>query len=96
MAEPAQDLWLQRAERERWSRNELRRQLKADREIAVEAVARPPSLTVEIQVAVAQEHRWRQAAAAASQGLAEWVRDALDAAADSSVTPSDLLLDVAD
>jgi hypothetical protein len=80
-----QELWLGRAERLRWSRNRLRREL-ADR--PAEADLKPPTaVTVRVAVAAAREQRWRQAASKSAQELEEWLADALDCAADAVLNP---------
>ena len=75
------DLWLQRAERMRWARNELRRRLAAARR------GRPPDdeqrRFVRIELDAYREHHWRQAAAAADQPLLDWLFTVADAAAES-------------
>jgi hypothetical protein len=81
-----QELWLGRAERLRWSRNQLRRELA---ERPAEAHTQPPTaVIVRVAVAVQRERRWRQAASESAQGLEEWLADALDCAADAVLDPS--------
>jgi hypothetical protein len=81
LPEADQDLWLERCQRHGWSRNELRRQMRA-------AVGRPETLdaqnaahTVRVTVTTDRERLWRQAAAAAEQGLEDWIAAAADDAA---------------
>jgi hypothetical protein len=76
-----QDLWLRRAERARWSRNELRRQLRADRNRP--AVTSETVVMLRVEVSRTREHRWRQAAQAAHQPLSEWLATTGDAAAEA-------------
>ncbi|MDA0161676.1 LmbU family transcriptional regulator [Solirubrobacter ginsenosidimutans] len=76
-----QDLWLHRAEAQEWSRNELRRQLSAQR-LARRAEAAKPAVVVRVEVPSDHAARWRSAAAAAQQGLPEWLREVADAAAE--------------
>jgi hypothetical protein len=82
LSEPEQELWLTRAERARWSRNELRRRLQASRRpnggIAAEAAVK-----LQVEVTKDRERRWRDAASAAAQTLPEWIATAVDAAADA-------------
>ena len=79
LPEAEQDLWLRRAERLRWTRNELRRQLAAARR---DATRRPPGpIVVQMRVAPDREERWRRAADAAECDLLEWLADAADQAA---------------
>jgi hypothetical protein len=82
MQEPEQDLWLNRAEKQHWSRNELRRQLAAGR--GGDADPSPEHvIIVRIRVAPERERQWRQAAEASSQPLAEWLAAAADELAGS-------------
>ncbi|HEY6890194.1 MAG TPA: LmbU family transcriptional regulator [Solirubrobacter sp.] len=76
-----QDLWLHRAEAQEWSRNELRRRLTAQR---LQRRGEPATLAVVVRVEVPSDRaqRWRNAAAAAQQGLPEWLREVADAAAE--------------
>jgi hypothetical protein len=86
MAEPDQDIWLQRAERLGWSRNELRRQLTAARRRALVA-ADEATIVVRMQVPARRERRWREAASAADQELSDWLASAADAAARAAFAP---------
>jgi hypothetical protein len=80
-----QDLWLRRAERSRWSRNELRRRLRAEQpgRIPPAAAARDSVVMLRVEVSRSREHRWRQAAQAADQPLGEWLAATGDAAAEA-------------
>jgi hypothetical protein len=70
-----QDLWLDRAENEGWSRSELRRRLRAE-------LSRPSrSPQVMLSVPVAAEHPWREAARRAGCDLRSWMERTLDEAA---------------
>ncbi len=71
-----QDTWLDEAERHSWSRNELRRNVRASRQNrglkeATEALPKlsPPAERVA---------RWRAAADKANRSLEDWIVDALD------------------
>jgi hypothetical protein len=78
LPEPQQELWLNRAERLRWSRNELRRQLSAAR-----TAGDPPgrSSVVRLLVTPTRQLRWQEAADAAGRTLEEWLAGAADEAA---------------
>lgn len=79
-----QDLWLRRAERSRWSRNELRRRLRAEQHGRIAPAAAHDSVVMlRVEVSKSREHRWRQAAQAAHQPLAEWLAATGDAAAEA-------------
>jgi hypothetical protein len=80
MAEADQDIWLQRAERLGWSRNELRRRLAAARRRELSAGAEE-TIVVRMQVPALRERRWREAASAANLELGDWLASAADDAA---------------
>jgi hypothetical protein len=85
LPEADQDLWLERAERLKWSRSYLRRQLKAD------GRTRPNgcddhALTLHVPVPTEREQLWREAAAAAEQELVDWVAAAADQAAEAALS----------
>jgi hypothetical protein len=84
LPEAHQDLWLLRAERARWSRNELRRRLGAERRLQ-RMRGSEPAVTVSVEVTKWREQRWREAASAAQQTLSEWIATAVDAAADATL-----------
>jgi hypothetical protein len=85
LPEPDQDLWLLRAERSQWSRNELRRRLGAARRLS-DGRASDEAVKVSVEVTRTRERRWREAASAAQLTLAEWIATAVDAAADAALT----------
>ena len=85
LAAAEQDLWLARADRQRWSRNELRRRIAADRARRCQASLRHP-LVLRMEVAEAREQRWRDAANCAEQEFADWIARAADEAADAALT----------
>ncbi|MDQ3762160.1 MAG: LmbU family transcriptional regulator [Actinomycetota bacterium] len=84
LTEAEQDVWLARAERFNWSRNELRRRLRATR-----LANRPQALqegetrtkVLKIDVAVERHDRWRHAAERMDCTVAEWIITTLDRAA---------------
>ena len=81
-----QDLWLGRAVNGGWSRNELRRRLKAHRAGRVDADDRP-ALVVRVELTPEDELRWRQAADSTRLDLPAWLRTVADAAADAALRP---------
>jgi hypothetical protein len=81
-----QDLWLSRAVNGRWSRNELRRRLKAHRAGTPELGERP-ALVVRVELTPEDELRWRQAADSTQLDLMAWLRTVADAAADVALQP---------
>jgi hypothetical protein len=87
LPESAQDLWLGRAERYRWSRNELRRRVSTDRQFERSSGSRtqPCSggarITCRLRVTADRAHRWNQAASVSEQTLDDWVSSVADAAA---------------
>jgi len=79
-----QDLWLHRAEKECWSRNELRRRLRAHRRPAGTA-----PVVVRFELTPEDERRWRRAAASTELDLQAWLRRVADAAAaEAALTPA--------
>jgi hypothetical protein len=82
LPEPDQDLWLRRAERMRWSRNELRRHLLEARRLQSGA-GNDHRVTCRLEVACGREQRWREAAELTDQPLVDWMVSAVDAAADA-------------
>jgi hypothetical protein len=82
-----QDVWLDRAQTERWSRNQLRRHLRASRQNgqAPEASAVLPKL----EVAVDRVQRWRAAAEFSKDTFENWMLSALDQAAMQALAESE-------
>lgn len=81
LSEDEQDHWLDFAERLGWSRNELRRQIKAsysEGDKKTYALGRPERVQVSLQVSVDRVERWKQAAANSNHSLAEWIANVLD------------------
>jgi hypothetical protein len=72
-----QDLWLDRAARYKWSRNELRRRLRA---LSTESSGPSPA-AVRLLVEPGRAVRWRQAAQRCECGLETWITQVLDDAA---------------
>jgi hypothetical protein len=87
LADADQDIWLQRAERLGWSRNELRRRLGAARRRELSA-ATEETIVVRMQVPALRERRWREAASAANQDLIDWLASAADDAAVAALAPA--------
>jgi hypothetical protein len=78
LTEEEQDHWLDFASRLSWSRNELRKQVRASRESADE----PDEPEVRLSVRIAQDRldRWEAAARKSSTTLTEWMGAVLDRA----------------
>jgi hypothetical protein len=74
-----QDEWLDRAEKQGWSRNELRRRIKAGRDHAGEPV--DEVLRIQMNIPSDRRQRWVEAASAMRQDLAGWIVANLDSAA---------------
>ena len=87
MPEPEQELWLQRAETEHWSRNELRRRLTLHR--SSRRSQAPVAVIMRFKVTPEDEQRWRQAAASKHLGLQDWLRTVADAAARDELSHSE-------
>jgi hypothetical protein len=80
LPEDEQDLWLERAERSGWSRNDLRAQLRYYRDSG--AAGRPlPMSALQLRVPGERRQLWENAATKAQLGLQEWMSAALDLAA---------------
>jgi hypothetical protein len=73
-----QDLWLTRAEQFTWSRNELRRQIRASKNGDQEV---EPVVNIQMNVIPDRRQLWQQAAEVAQQDLLGWIVNALDHAA---------------
>jgi hypothetical protein len=78
-----QDAWLASAQAAGWSRNELRRRLRAARS----ASATVPAASLRLAVGSDRASRWRDAAASSDCTLATWAASALDEAADRVLNP---------
>ncbi|MBP2707839.1 LmbU family transcriptional regulator [Microbispora sp. RL4-1S] len=75
-----QDWWLDQAEHEGWSRNELRRRIRADRTNGTDALS--AEAVIRVQASVEQRSSWEDAAARADCDFTAWVVRTLDEAAD--------------
>jgi predicted HicB family RNase H-like nuclease len=84
-SEDDQDAWLLRCSAERWSRNELRRRLRAAKKGAVEE---PRLATIELRLPADRRERWEAAASAQGCTLSEWIETTLERAAEASLAPS--------
>ncbi|MEU4836474.1 LmbU family transcriptional regulator [Streptosporangium sp. NPDC023615] len=77
LPEPEQDIWLNRAEKGAWSRNELRRRIKAERNGGI-----TDEIThIQMNVIAEQKKRWQEAAESTEQDLLVWMVSNLDRAA---------------
>ncbi|MEU4804135.1 LmbU family transcriptional regulator [Actinosynnema sp. NPDC023587] len=85
-----QDRWLDLAVAGEWSRTRLRREVRAGRTPARDAVAAgaEQALKLRMSVPVERRQRWQDAAAVSGQDLLSWILDMLDeAASERSATP---------
>jgi hypothetical protein len=92
LTEQEQDTWLARAGRLGWSRNELRRRLRAARKAGVRAVGtyeprRGLTRSVQVEVTTQQHDRWCAAATKMNYAVDDWIVRTLDRAA--NVIPAD-------
>lgn len=72
-------LWLERAQHFGWSRNTLRRHLRASRSPARGAgAAAPPVTLVRVTAGPVRVNRWREAAARSGSSLTDWAFEILD------------------
>jgi hypothetical protein len=84
LPEAEQELWLGRASRLGWSRNDLRAKLAAHRrKLRHETTASAVSMSV--LVPAERQERWRRAAELADKALPEWMIEVADAAADAAI-----------
>jgi hypothetical protein len=81
LPEPERGGWLERAEAGGWSRNELRRRLRADRA----ARRTPAEVLFTLNVLHERQERWQRAAQSAQLQLDEWIVHILDLAAGPAV-----------
>ncbi len=87
MTDVEQDIWLQRAAKECWSRNELRRRIKRHREGLEDVPGRTP-VVVRVELTPEDERRWKLAADNTGIGLLDWLRSVANAAADEALQPA--------
>jgi hypothetical protein len=81
-----QDRWMDQAEQNGWSRNQLRQAVRTGRRDATREASRTAVLP-QVQVAAEKVERWRQAAEHEYSGdLQRWVVETLDAAAARSLS----------
>jgi hypothetical protein len=75
-------VWLDRAQTFQWTRNRLRKELRAHRAAVSHAAALSPSaVVVRVTANPGQERRWQDAAARVNRRLDEWMASVLDSAA---------------
>jgi hypothetical protein len=79
MSVSEQDQWLTRAEQGRWTRSELRKQIRASRRAAAEGAS---ASLVQMSVVPERRVRWQKAAEAVGLELMEWMVLMLDEAAE--------------
>ena len=79
LTDAEQDRWLDSAVAQGWTRNELRRRLRAQRLPAAAGALR----VLRVEVSGERERRWRQAARDSGRSLEEWITAVLDDAARS-------------
>jgi hypothetical protein len=87
LSDEEQEAWLERAEARGWTRNELRRRLRAA-ETGISAAAREAEL-LRLLVEPIRKRRWCEAAAKSSCELEVWIVHALDDQADAVLAASD-------
>jgi hypothetical protein len=84
LSEAEQELWLGRAERLRWSRNQLRREL-AERRRALCPGQPPREVVLRLELSLPREERWRRAARASRLQFEDWLAAVADRAADAAL-----------
>ncbi|MFB9968296.1 LmbU family transcriptional regulator [Sinosporangium siamense] len=86
LPEAEQESWLNKAERFKWSRNELRRRIKAGRTVGQSAVE---VTHIQMSVIAPQKELWQEAAKTHEQDLLTWIISILDNAARSTLDVKD-------
>lgn len=81
LTEGEQDKWLTQTELHGWSRNELRRRIRSNREIA----GGKPVVRIQLELRDQQKERWQRAAESTDQDLLAWMVAVLDGAATTVV-----------
>jgi hypothetical protein len=81
-----QDRWLDKAERLKWSRNQLRGSLREARAVGG-GTSRAPAVRVSVNIPPDQAHTWQEAAKRARQELPEWIASVLTEAARRNIAP---------
>ncbi|MFJ8166154.1 LmbU family transcriptional regulator [Streptomyces sp. NPDC096136] len=90
LARPEQDYWLRRAEEQRWSRNELRRQLRAGLAEQRGGAAADPAdgaATLRIELPKPDLERLLEVAAACGLSLNDWAAHVLQSAVQARAEP---------
>ena len=81
LSEDDQDMWLLRSSVQKWSRNDLRRALRAELGAGTTANSAQSGVAIDLSVGELRHARWRAAANANGRPLQEWITEALDSAA---------------
>lgn len=84
LAEVQQEFWLHEAAARKWSRNELRRQIRAACP-ATQHRATTEHVMLRFVVTTDREHRWRAAAEHHGSDLEHWITQTLDRAAEMAL-----------
>jgi hypothetical protein len=82
LADELQDLWLDLAKANGWSKAQLRRHLRA---AMADALPGAPATTVRLVVQAPRDERWRAAAQLSGCALEDWMTRCLDAAASAQL-----------
>jgi hypothetical protein len=88
LSEEEQDRWLERAEACGWTRNQLRRRLRAER-AGISSEVRDAEL-LQLLVEPLRKRRWSEAAAKTASALDVWIVRALDHEADAVLDEAEL------
>lgn len=94
LTESDQDEWLTRAEQCTWSRNELRRRIRATRlanRVQSLDSGATPTRTLKIAAAAEQLDRWQHAAERTERSITEWIIASLDRAAGTEPQREDVV-----
>lgn len=79
LPEEEQDRWLNRADKFRWSRNELRRRIRSTQSIERSTKGESKvQVQVQVHAETSQRARWERAARSESKDLTQWIIEILD------------------
>ncbi|MFC5290109.1 LmbU family transcriptional regulator [Actinokineospora guangxiensis] len=84
LAEPEQEMWLSRAEGERWSRNKLRRSIRQARSTTTDPV-REKAAIPRISAPADNIEFWKSAATLQGKDFTKWIVEVLDDAASQTL-----------
>ena len=88
LSEDDQDMWLLRSSIQHWSRNDLRRALRAELGSGTSSGSSTSGVAIDLSVGELRHARWRAAANANGRPLQDWITEVLDSAAAAALRES--------